>query len=990
MRESVVVCCGRMVRRNQLACALFARQASSACKERAQVFITATVLALAACGGGGGGGHGGGSEGPPIFSITKTHQGSFTQGQQNATYTVTVSNTGGNQNGGGAFVTEMLPPGLTLVSMAGAGWTCSLQLPPSCNRNDSLAHGATHPPITVTLNVAADATSPQVNQVMTVGNVTASDSTIILGSSSTGAVVGTAVPFPIFAGDPATTIAVTVTNDAVGNVLTAALTGDANTGAACTPSTCGTIGPVSGTSGSGSYTLSYTPPPSTAFTAQTVPTIVVSSSLPGSFAATDYIEVDPAGTPLVTLDGLGLVAVGSAPRILTATVYNDTTHAGLSFMPLTASGFACANIGTNSCGTMSAPSTPTVSGTTTTTTVTYTPPASVPGAPYNRPRIQATSVANSAQAASTSFLLNSSVLNTGLRIPSGSKFNSALAAPAAGAITVVANIGSDTGSSRTVNWALTAGGAACSPMCGTLGGATTTGNGTFVSSAITYTPPTSVPSMSVYLTPTIVATSVDNPAAADSFSFTIIDGTCGSGNNAVLNGKYAFLVRGAGANAGLNTMIGNFAADGAGGVTGGLIDLNTNFGPALGLAVSAGGSSYSVGPDNRVCLTLADGAGDVWHFRGAVGTLVGGAATEGRLVQFDDNNGRTKRQSGVLLKQDAMAFATNRISGNYALKFDGIDSSGNRIAGAGAFAADGTGAISNLALDIDDGGSLGSNLTGGSGSYVVAATGRATAITTITAPGGPATTNFVMYVVSSSRVLFISSDSVLAGKPVQSGELRAQTGVPFAPTALDNGSYVLYTQGRAAASGGNDTQLIQATVGSNGSTTLTVDENNDGTVLPESSQSVVLTIAANGRAVVPGGPVAYLIDPTSGFLVGTDANASSGQVEKQVGGPFTTASINGAFFFLGEAATTGSSFDTGVANFDGLGNVTGTAASSRPNGLRVTPITPANGDTYSFSASAVPQGKGTAGPNSIAYAISGSKVVFMSTGPAPALVIVQK
>ena len=95
----------------------------------------------------------------------------------------------------------------------------------------------------------------------------------------------------------------------------------------------------------------------------------------------------------MTLDGLGIVAIGSGPLVLTATVYNDATHAGVVLMPLTASGFGCTSIGANSCGTLSALTALVVSGTTTTSTVTYTPPSSLPGAPYDRRDYEVISVA---------------------------------------------------------------------------------------------------------------------------------------------------------------------------------------------------------------------------------------------------------------------------------------------------------------------------------------------------------------------------------------------------------------------------------------------------------------------------------------------------------------------------------------------------------------------------------------------------------------------
>ena len=46
--------------------------------------------------------------------------------------------------------------------MAGTGWTCTDN---SCTRGDALAGGASYPPITVTVEVAANATSPQLNVV---------------------------------------------------------------------------------------------------------------------------------------------------------------------------------------------------------------------------------------------------------------------------------------------------------------------------------------------------------------------------------------------------------------------------------------------------------------------------------------------------------------------------------------------------------------------------------------------------------------------------------------------------------------------------------------------------------------------------------------------------------------------------------------------------------------------------------------------------------
>ena len=150
-----------------------------------RLFAACAFAALGACGGGGGGG--GSSEVPPTLSVSVTHQGSFTQGQQNATYSIVVSNaTGATATQGAVNVLDLPPPGLTFVSAAGSGWSC--QPPPSqgfCSQSASLPGGSSYPALTVTVNVDFTVTSPVVNSVTVSGGgpnppVTATDSTTIV------------------------------------------------------------------------------------------------------------------------------------------------------------------------------------------------------------------------------------------------------------------------------------------------------------------------------------------------------------------------------------------------------------------------------------------------------------------------------------------------------------------------------------------------------------------------------------------------------------------------------------------------------------------------------------------------------------------------------------------------------------------------------------------------------------------------------------------
>ena len=126
---------------------------------------------------------------PAVLTISKSHVGSFSIGDTGDTYTVTVSNTGGaGPTNGTVTVTDAIPSGLTLESMAGTGWTCAAGSN-VCTRSDVLTAGASYPAITVTVDVSSEATSPQVNSVTASGgnsaSATATDPTVILGGVST-------------------------------------------------------------------------------------------------------------------------------------------------------------------------------------------------------------------------------------------------------------------------------------------------------------------------------------------------------------------------------------------------------------------------------------------------------------------------------------------------------------------------------------------------------------------------------------------------------------------------------------------------------------------------------------------------------------------------------------------------------------------------------------------------------------------------------------
>jgi uncharacterized repeat protein (TIGR01451 family) len=174
----------------------------------------------------------------PLLSVTKTHAGSFTTGETEATYTVVVSNAAGAAaTSGTVTVTETTPSGLALVSMSGSGWSCSTN---TCARGSVLSPGSSYPAITVTVNVTASASAQVVNQVSVSGG----------GSAPAGASDPTTI-----AGPPPAPVLSSPANGSTGVPASAGLSWQASAGAASYDVYFGTLStpPLAGNTTSTSY-----------------------------------------------------------------------------------------------------------------------------------------------------------------------------------------------------------------------------------------------------------------------------------------------------------------------------------------------------------------------------------------------------------------------------------------------------------------------------------------------------------------------------------------------------------------------------------------------------------------------------------------------------------------------------------------------------------------------------------------------------------------
>ena len=102
------------------------------------------------------------------LTAASTHTGNFTQADVGDTYTLTVTNVGTSATSGTVTLADTLPAGLTATAMSGTDWTCNVSTL-TATRSDALAAGASYSPITLTVNVAANAPASVTNSVSVSG-----------------------------------------------------------------------------------------------------------------------------------------------------------------------------------------------------------------------------------------------------------------------------------------------------------------------------------------------------------------------------------------------------------------------------------------------------------------------------------------------------------------------------------------------------------------------------------------------------------------------------------------------------------------------------------------------------------------------------------------------------------------------------------------------------------------------------------------------------
>lgn len=278
-------------------------------------------------------------------------------------------------------------------------------------------------------------------------------------------------------------------------------------------------------------------------------------------------------------------------------------------------------------------------------------------------------------------------------------------------------------------------------------------------------------------------------------------------SNAALSGTYVFDFAGVHGSNGLS-QIGEFTANGAGLITGGLMDRCD--GGVATPQISITGGTYSVNSSTgrgTATLVTSSATYDLSFY-----VVSRGAAD---FVGTDT----AQQVAGAASQQTPNAtFNTSSLSGNIAFLLAN-SSSGSTFAAAGSFSADGNGGISSGVLDENSSGTLNANAAF-NGSYTVASSGRGTASFT----GGR---TYVFYLGSVGNAVFQETDSI---HPTSDGFLAQQQSAAFSQ-ALIAGNYAIGSSGLS----GSSVETVTGELAANGAGSVTsgaIDVNTGGTLSP--------------------------------------------------------------------------------------------------------------------------------------------------------------
>ncbi|MGH8280427.1 MAG: hypothetical protein ACRETQ_12830 [Gammaproteobacteria bacterium] len=375
--------------------------------------------------------------------------------------------------------------------------------------------------------------------------------------------------------------------------------------------------------------------------------------------------------------------------------------------------------------------------------------------------------------------------------------------------------------------------------------------------------------------------------------------------NASLNGDFVFTLSGT-QNGGPWAAVGSFTASN-GTISGGLEDVN---GP--------GGVSEAL-PFNGSYFVDASGLGTA--------TLTSSRGTQELSFTLNTQaqatvmtTGATTIASGSFYPQQSTALTLSSLNSAFVFGLSGSATSGP-LSVIGTFVTNGSATLSYAEEDFNDGNTTVNQPF--SGSYSIGSGGRGTASFTVAG----ATRTFSFYIVSPQQLQFIETDS----SANLNGSAFQQESVNSSVTLA--GTYVFFVSGNQgsngyAAAGGFTPDTTTAGSVSAG----TSDINIGGTDTTNTTLTGNFTVGASGRGTLAlsgaSGThhyVYYLISPTAGLILTSDAGVNaSGQLSFQTGG-YATAALSGSYNFSVASAPGAPTptISTGLLTLNSLGALAG-------------------------------------------------------------------
>jgi len=307
----------------------------------------------------------------------------------------------------------------------------------------------------------------------------------------------------------------------------------------------------------------------------------------------------------------------------------------------------------------------------------------------------------------------------------------------------------------------------------------------------------------------------------------------GALSTGAINGNYVFRMSGMDATANPSGEVGLFAADGAGNINSGLLDVNDN--GALTSYTSLNPSTYSVDSNGRGVLQLNSGS------LTSSFTFYVIDATSLVFIETDPSFAA----SGIAALQAVAPFSAGSLVGSYAFLADrplvaqpGQDLDLLSYAQIGDISFDGISAIDGRDNDLHD-----------VGTYAIS-TPTAFGRGSFTGTTSDNTSTFIFYIVSPSRIFLLLSSTLPTWQSANlvTGEADLQTGMPYSVATLA-GTYVMHSSDPIANYAG---MLLWFNFDGLGEFTGIADVAQNGQLASTviSNPSYTYTPAADGRAEV--------------------------------------------------------------------------------------------------------------------------------------------